>query len=195
MLEIKINNIPWKIYFQYGKDANKKPITMCFIENMDINKTLYGECTLYYKDKFDKSVGRKIALGRAIEKGGFSREERAEIWNAYMGKISASQPKMGADLIKDERIRQMDQEGFGVKHDDEHVNEEILQYAQFMLDPNRNPFPTGWDEKWREKVLNRTKKENLIKAGALIAAEYDRIDRIDKNREKIKAEPISDGSN
>jgi hypothetical protein len=89
-------------------------------------------------------------------------------------------PKTGADLIRDERFRQVADEGWTPEHDDTHTGNELVDAAVCYLlysktHPDHMPISWPWeDEAWRpspEHVVN------LVRAGALIAAEIDRLDR------------------
>lgn len=96
----------------------------------------------------------------------------------------------GAELIAAERQRQIDAEGWTPEHDDEHVECEMLRaalcYAEaagFDLgmegsvtgDPPLAPHRWPWDESWWKPYGEPVR--NLVKAGALIAAEIDRLSR------------------
>ncbi len=85
--------------------------------------------------------------------------------------------KTGVQLIADERLRQIKGEGFSEIKDDLHDNGQMEEYAKFLLSGNKFYFPVGWDPKWALKRFTRPHRENLIKAGALIAAELDRLNR------------------
>lgn len=183
MLEIKLDdNRKWKVYFQYGSDAKSGRITICVIESEEGDRSCRGECTLYFKDKFDKTVGRKIAMERAMKDGNMTKETRTIIWDAYITKMNAPNKKLGADLVMIERVRQMDIEGFGVKHDDAHTEGELLAYGIYLTNPvlHSDMFPKDWDEKWKLKALGGRKQTNLIKAAAMLIAEHDRIERLAK---------------
>jgi hypothetical protein len=89
--------------------------------------------------------------------------------------------------IAAERARQVSEEGWTVEHDDQHTGEELARAAACYACPPayRNlPFTDGdnvldrvwpWDKKWW-KPANRIR--NLIKAGALIVAEIERLRRL-----------------
>lgn len=97
----------------------------------------------------------------------------------------------GADLIAAERRRQVEQEGWTPAHDDEHEHGEMVnaaccyawagQFAMFFGHrPGSTPTDTGWhgwpwDESWWKPSDDPIR--NLVKAGALIAAEIDRLQR------------------
>lgn len=84
--------------------------------------------------------------------------------------------------IADERARQINKEGWSSAHDDEHTEGQLAQaalcyvYASIFAPQTflRRYWP--WDDVWWKPSDER---RNLVKAGALIAAEIDRIDRID----------------
>jgi hypothetical protein len=84
----------------------------------------------------------------------------------------------GADLIFQERNRQIKEEGWTTEHDKEHSQEQLVQAAICYALPERFRFLKelfwAWDEKWW-KPKDRIK--DLVRAGALIAAEIDRLQR------------------
>lgn len=89
----------------------------------------------------------------------------------------------GAALIVQERIRQLEEEGYDAKHDDEHKQGELAEaaacYAGAYQDARLSVPPDGWPwgfEYWKPSPDNRVRE--LVKAGALIAAEIDRLNRI-----------------
>lgn len=86
----------------------------------------------------------------------------------------------GVQLIAWERHRQIMEEGFDPQHDDTHVEGE-LRWAMYCYairnSSNSNP-PQGWPwdvASWKPSPLE---VQNLVKAGALIAAEIDRLLRL-----------------
>lgn len=89
--------------------------------------------------------------------------------------------KTGVELIADERQRQITAEGWTPEHDDEHNADDLAAAAACYASPawskmrNNVPPPLWpWDEKWW-KPGDRIRE--LVKAGALIAAEIDRMQR------------------
>lgn len=82
----------------------------------------------------------------------------------------------GIDLIASERQRQIHELGWTSDHDDTHTNEELVSAAICYLfeDTTICPWP------WPESAWNKDKDtvRNLVKAGALIAAEIDRLQRL-----------------
>ena len=96
--------------------------------------------------------------------------------------------KTGIDLIKEERERQINVEGWTENHDKQHINGELASLAALYAYPHNRyehksfyadsifsaMWPQNWDPKWWKPTPENRIKE-LTKAGALIAAEIDRI--------------------
>lgn len=107
--------------------------------------------------------------------------------------------KSGIELIAEERERQVSGEGYTHTHDDEHIDRSIAQAARCYVqhyverawlydsdlakdlnlsgasyheDTTPDEWPVGWGD-WKP----RTPIADLIRAGALIAAEIDRFNR------------------
>lgn len=105
--------------------------------------------------------------------------------------------KTGAELIAEERQRQIDVEGWTKEHDTQHKDGELAKVAICYADPvphykvinrltqvrvpNFNFWPKTWGLGWF-KPTNRIR--NLVKAGALIAAEIDRLQNEEQNEQK-----------
>lgn len=96
--------------------------------------------------------------------------------------------KTGIELIDDERKRQVESEGWTPEHDDEHEDGELVFAAvayALPRDKGENPFdeitpnPWPWDpisfKPGDGTTVGRVRE--LVKAGALIAAEIDRLQR------------------
>lgn len=79
------------------------------------------------------------------------------------------------DLIATERHRQKTKEGYDPAHDDQHVDGEIGEAAAAYLHGDGSWWP--WDTNGFKPWGGRTR--NLVVAGALIAAEIDRIQRLE----------------
>lgn len=103
--------------------------------------------------------------------------------------------KTGVELIADERYRQIVVEGWTAKHDDQHIGGELSWAAEayasvgsatirgalaeefpaeMML--SEGLWPGDWKEEWWKPSDDPI--ANLVKAGALIAAEIDRLHRL-----------------
>ena len=112
--------------------------------------------------------------------------------------LVTAQASVGVALIADERRRQIEREGWSASHDDEHNRDELaLAAATYALppkmrgkkslgmwQPSRSPawemiVPTLWPweyDWWKPEPNDRVRE--LVKAGALIAAEIDRLRRL-----------------
>lgn len=73
---------------------NEVPATVCKIYivrvGVEVDPELiysYGKVVLYKDDQYNKATGRKLALGKALEDGDFSRDDRALIWKGYFEQI------------------------------------------------------------------------------------------------------------
>lgn len=95
----------------------------------------------------------------------------------------------GVQLIAAERQRQIEDEKFSAKPDDKYTDYELAKAAESYLvavtspdewaaEHGKKPGPTHdwpWAEKWWKPSKDPIR--NLVKAGALIAAEIDRLQR------------------
>lgn len=97
----------------------------------------------------------------------------------------------GIEAIAAERKRQIEVEGWTPDHDDEHTDESLALVAALYAAPFQlfsmemdgdtwfqfeDPWPTSWDEGY-DKRDHFDRRMRLVVAGALIAAEIDRLDR------------------
>lgn len=82
--------------------------------------------------------------------------------------------KTGIELIADERQRQVEAEGRTPEHDDEHEGELSDAAACYALGKRLPVWP--WSTDWWKPTPDDRVRE-LTKAGALIPAEIDRINR------------------
>ncbi|HCL3296225.1 TPA: hypothetical protein N1999_002140 [Pseudomonas aeruginosa] len=96
--------------------------------------------------------------------------------------------------VQAERRRQVEAEGWTPEHDDEHACDEIAAFACFYAMP---PAARDWDtsstgygdtlgeailpEGWEPKTGDR--RRELVKAGGLILAEIERLDRAEPGKE------------
>lgn len=79
-------------------------------------------------------------------------------------------PSTGASMIADERQRQIEEEGWTPEHDDQHEDLELLYAAEAYMFGDPDAWP------WEEDSFKPTSKiRDLVRAGALIAAEIDRL--------------------
>ncbi len=119
-----------------------------------------------------RAVFASIAPDHPAENAKSSGEERASY---------------GVAAIATERQRQIEQEGWTPEHDDEHRDDLALPRAAacyalagtggngpFWITHLQTPQQV-WPYRWEWKPKDR--RSNLVRAGALIAAEIDRLDR------------------
>lgn len=90
--------------------------------------------------------------------------------------------KTGIEIISEERKRQQEIEGWNSEHDKEHtIGELALAAACYAIIPAMRPakLPPAywpWQDWWKPTPEDRIKE--LAKAGALIAAEIDRLQNL-----------------
>lgn len=100
--------------------------------------------------------------------------------------------KSGVEKIAAERKRQIEVEGWTEEHDDHHNDDSLVMAAICYAAPEplyrmlktahgflmTDPWPPAWDRKWQKYTCQgQTRIRRLVKAGALIAAEIDRLQR------------------
>lgn len=98
---------------------------------------------------------------------------------------------IGIQLIATERQKQITKHGFTGEH---HVNhpewyekEQLIKAAVALLLPigllsdlGWPEIPENWDAEWFEDLMQRSHKERLIISAALLSAELDRIEALEK---------------
>mgnify|MGYP003501457172 CR=1 FL=1 len=84
------------------------------------------------------------------------------------------------DLIVAERERQITQEGWSVSHDDQHEDSELAEAAScYALPPTIGVRAEHWPWDWSWwKPTEKDRIRELVKAGALIIAEIERLKRL-----------------
>ena len=132
------------------------------------NNLIDSEC---HVAELEESLRDKQALLEAAEKRIAELEERA--FNPAILDVIAERQR--------QRQRQQSVEGWTPEHDDEHGRGEMAMAAVCYINEtgtvNRNggrPWGWPWDASWWKP---NTRRRNLVKAGALIIAEIERIDR------------------
>lgn len=107
----------------------------------------------------------------------------------------------GAILIAAERHRQMSAEGWTPEHDAKHRGKQLAKAAESYLCSHTQPDTLhpknpsrgrpNWNWPWAEKWWkpNADPVRNLVKAGALIAAEIDRLQRLREHTAAIELKP------
>lgn len=101
-----------------------------------------------------------------------------------LGPLTMNDLPNGAELIMLERLRQIEVEGWTPEHDDQHSDGEMALAAACYILANVDGKGAGmpsrwpWDAEWWKP---KDQLSNLIRAGALIAAEIDRLQRAEAN--------------
>lgn len=93
----------------------------------------------------------------------------------------------GVEMIAAERVRQVEAEGYSADHDADHLNGQLARAAACYVMPSTlresndlPPRPWPWHHRyWKPRPDDRVRE--LVKAGALIAAEIDRLLAIEKS--------------
>lgn len=86
-------------------------------------------------------------------------------------------------LIAAERERQISQEGWTISHDDAHESEELARaaacysIARYWRTESILGMLWPWHQKWWKPLPDNRIRE-LVKAGALIVAEIERLQRL-----------------
>ena len=91
----------------------------------------------------------------------------------------------GAELIKEERERQIKEEGYNITHDSFHNVDEFVKaavsYSIIDLKDSQENYAYAWwpwnETSWKPKDRLR----NLVRAGALIAAAIDKLNKDNNN--------------
>ncbi len=100
----------------------------------------------------------------------------------------ASEPLTGVELIAIERKRHVEVEGYSADHDSIHRSGELARAAACYATPPMwrwragvgGEAPINWPSSWTWKPGPRVRE--LVKAGALIAAEIDRLQKWEIDR-------------
>lgn len=137
--------------------------------------------------------GVDVTIGPLSRPITFKRDEAKTLAAALMAEIDAPLPRMafsaGAIDIGAERLRQITSEGFSAEHDAEHDDGELLEGAMaYAADARRTRTGAapgtdsdGAENDWPFETAGfkpTSYRATLVKAGAMIAAEIDRTDRI-----------------
>lgn len=97
-----------------------------------------------------------------------------------------SNAKTGVELIAEERREQIEVHELTIEHDiKEEPNKTLIEAASYLLQAyigvdNDDWWPKHWEQEWRDKFDKKTGIESLKVAGALIAAEIDRLNNLSK---------------
>ena len=72
----------YKLYFKHNRKSIPEH-TECTIKKDGVLVVATGFAVLCKTDQFDKRIGRKISLARALKTGGFNKKTKTQIWEQY----------------------------------------------------------------------------------------------------------------
>ena len=85
-------------------------------------------------------------------------------------------PMTGVDLIAQERLEQKIKHGHSINDDvTKNKDSQLADAAQALIEGDPSWFPKDWDSDTCTNMIEKSYKERLIYAGAMIAAEHDRL--------------------
>ena len=92
-MKLRTNHRNYKLFWRHldiNESQNEK-LTWCIIENTASGVQHVGEAICSSKDNYNKEVGRKTSLTRALKEAGFSKKSRRDFWNFYIGRKTNGQ--------------------------------------------------------------------------------------------------------
>ncbi len=165
-----------------------EPIGFVFQDNQVLFDGSCGCSTLYHPSPQNWQAVADTYNGQASNP--FQRQENEQFWH-FDTEYRKEYVQYGLGVIKTERERQVQQHAWEPEHDDLHVNGELVLYAEYWLtrpeeverreEIRRTLAATGtegWEDIWF-KYDERTPEQRLARGGALVAAEIDRLKRIE----------------
>jgi hypothetical protein len=91
----------------------------------------------------------------------------------------------GIEAFSKERQHQIDKHGFTGEHHANHPEwyeeNQLIEAAKLLATPDLSGnvwYPKNWDSSWFYDLCRRDHKERLEISGALLAAEYDRLEAL-----------------
>jgi hypothetical protein len=124
----------------------------------------------------DKALALSARNQEALDANG----KLIDSMNSYLKVLGAGS---AARAVMDERQRQISVEGWTPEHDDAHYDEALAFAAACLVTAYPGDAPPAvwpWDRSfWKPK----DRRSNLVRAGALILAEIERLDRAEKAKE------------
>ncbi|EPR1455617.1 ead/Ea22-like family protein [Citrobacter koseri] len=174
-----MSNIDKQALRQLATDAHELGIIKRYSKGLEAQRKFYAAATpLVIRALLDELEADKEQI-KTLE----SRNRRLEgIIDAAEKRIAELEAKAFNPAILDviaERQRQKSVEGWTPEHDDQYGKSQLLWaslcYLLNTIQPfNRIPMDWPWDSSWWKPTNPR---RDLVKAGALILAEIERIDR------------------
>lgn len=82
-MKIEVKGETLFVGWNHKREGDEKG-TSCIITKVEGEPIAVGKSLLAMGDTFDKKIGRKLSLTRAMKAAEFSREDRKNIWTAYL---------------------------------------------------------------------------------------------------------------
>jgi len=175
-------------------------------DTIDVDRlVLFGFSKELYKvlKRVEKLKRENARLREQLAESGFTATEptKSEAIDQLFQELAkvtkdATERSKGVNLISAERLRQIEEEGWDATHDDGRTCEGLARAAvcyalpSYARRPTLAPVPHDWpfETKWWKPTPHDRVRE-LTKAGALIAAELDRIIRVKCKSETETSKP------
>ena len=125
-----------------------------------------------HTDKMIALYNKVLTVGRVINNDYFIYEIKGIPGYTVSSELRSA---TGADLIHEKRHYQVNAKGYTPQSDAKYINNELLDFAQAIFTDNCIYYPREWDKKYFHKIMQKERIEQLIDAGAIIAAEIDRL--------------------
>ena len=131
-----------------------------------------------------KYLGLSVDLRRALLSAmGKYTDQEIPFIQRFNKRLGTDGTNTGLEMVVRERIEMIEKHGKTVDFDVKHNTlNQLSEAASKLCDPNIEDFhgiedgePAGWDNELWNKMIDKVYSERLIVAGALIAAEIDRL--------------------
>ncbi len=93
MFKVQIDEDKYEVTFRHfnrNNCGNRHPGTDCYIKEGS-KPYWYGVTELHPRDTYNRNVGRKMSLARALKEGNFRKSDRILFWDKYFevrGKVN-----------------------------------------------------------------------------------------------------------
>lgn len=193
--EVEAIEFEKKIYYEVGEPFNSDGETYVPKEQNGCNGCAFERklrCTLFQCGSSYRKDGKSVIF---VPYEGPEEPIEAEEVKEEQPITDAPTIKTGISIIIDERLRQLTTKGYDNAHDDKHNKGELAHAAALFAYPEISSYVLS-EKNWPEgkvfyhptedvsTVADRIKE--LAKAGALITAEIDRLNRLDPSSEYIE---------
>lgn len=125
---------------------------------------------IHWDVEFEVKILNKTEEQRIVVAGAFCAFEVDNIQHKYPHLTMND----GVQLIEKERQEQIHKHGYSLVHDDQYTKGQLIDAAVFAL--TLNGWPKGWGSS--RVIGKKAYKERVVIAGAFLAAELDRRDRL-----------------